>query len=145
MTNYLKKILLSLFILLIISCKSKFTVENNPIIIKNSCDLLTKINDTVIINGKYCVCMEYQGFITIENDSCFKDLQMDMNFENVEFSRKFMSELKKMDGCGQTLIMTVSGVVKKNKFKSYGHLGSNNAELLVYKILDYKKVKFHKP
>lgn len=137
---------LGIFLFLMLqSCKSNAAFYNKQKIITGSCELNNKINDTVIIKGIYSECVEYSSFRAIKKDSCTKHFSMSLNFDQIELPKRFYKTLSKLEFCNQTIEMTLQGILKNNDPNGYGHLGTNNAELIVLKILDYGKIKIQEP
>jgi len=135
----------AIIILILNSCKSKSAYYENKKIITNACELKNSINDTIVIKGVYYQCMEYTGFKAFSIDSCQEDFDMDLNFYKIELSKDLLKIIYKIEGCTGTIKMTLKGVLKNDSKIGYGHLGSNNAELILLKVIDFGKVKYIKP
>ncbi len=115
--------------------------ENEKVITK-ACELNNRINDTIIISGVYSQCMEYTGFNALDKDSCQEKFDMELNFEQIEFPKDLLNKFNEIQGCTGTIKMTLKGILKTDSEIGYGHLGSNNAELIVQKVIDFGKVKY---
>ncbi|WP_158319151.1 hypothetical protein [Aequorivita sinensis] len=89
--------------------------------------------------------MEYTGFQTLDKDSCQEQFDMDLNFEQIEFPKDLLNKFYEIQGCTGTIKMTLKGILKNDSKDGYGHLGSNNAELIIQKVIDFGKVKYIKP
>ena len=135
----------SIFLLIICSCKSKATSYQNKIIITKSCDLNNVINDTITIRGVYYNCMEYSGFKTLKKDSCQENFDMDLNFNQIEFPKDLLEKIYKIEGCTANINMTLNGILKNNNVNGYGHLGSNNSEIIVLNVLEVGKLRYIRP
>jgi hypothetical protein len=116
----------------------------NEKIIKRACELNSQINDTLIISGILTGCMEYSSFNLIEIDSCNSEFNMELDLNNIEFTDKLYDKFAKIDDCAAESKMILKGVLQKEKNKEYGHLGSNNSEFKVLKIIYFGKVKIKK-
>ena len=137
--------MLGVFILLTFfnySCKSQVAYYEGEKIIKKPCELNSRINDTIIVSGIYSGCMEYTSFNLLQNDDCYNDFEIDLNFDTVEISKNLETKLYKIQDCATSMKMTLKGVLEKNKSKKYGHLGTNNAELKVVEFINVGKVKY---
>jgi hypothetical protein len=134
-----------IFLILFSSCKSKMTSYKNKKVITKSCELNKQINDTITIRGVFYHCMEYTGFKTIENDSCIENFDMDLNFNEIEFPKDLLAKIYEIEGCTANIKMTVNGILRNDSEGGYGHLGSNNAELIVLNVFEIGKLKYIKP
>lgn len=114
--------------------------------VRTSCELSERIGDTLTIVGKYDRCMEYSGFQTIERDSCSANFQMELNLTNISENRKLTSNFKKLlkYGCGGYFDLTLTGTLSADEETGYGHLGTNNIELIVLEIKKIGKAKYSK-
>ncbi|WP_179020607.1 hypothetical protein [Winogradskyella forsetii] len=118
---------------------------NNKKVITKSCDLNSQINDTITIRGVFYHCMEYTGFKTIENDSCQENFDINLNFNEIAFPKDLLAKIYKIEGCTANIKMTVNGILKNDSENGYGHLGSNNAELVVLNVFEIGKLKYIRP
>ncbi len=120
------------------------TFYQNEKIITRACELNNRINDTIVVSGIYSNCMEYSSFNLLEKDSCYEKFDMDLNLNEVEFTKELDKRLDEMQGCGVSMKMVLKGILRKEPNTEYGHLGTNNAEFEVLEFVDYGKVKHHK-
>ncbi|MCA0133915.1 hypothetical protein [Winogradskyella alexanderae] len=88
--------------------------------------------------------MEYSSFNLIEKDNCYNLFDMDLNLNAVEFTPELDKRFDKMQGCGVSMEMILKGVLRKEENALYGHLGTNNSQLIVFEFVKYGKVKYHK-
>jgi hypothetical protein len=133
-----------LYVFILISCKSGLNYYENQKVITKSCELNNRINDTIVIEGVYYQCMEYTGFRTLDKDSCQDQFDMNLNFQQIEFPKDLLNRFYEIQGCTGTIKITIKGTLKNDSEIGYGHLGSNNAELIVQKVIDFGKVKYIK-
>ena len=105
---------------------------------------MTKINDTIVVRGRYSRCMEYSGFSTLEKDSCSAKSSIELNWKGITDNAEFYKKINKINeyGCGGSMGMTLKGVLKKDKLRGYGHAGSSDMELVIVEIIDLKRVKY---
>jgi hypothetical protein len=112
-------------------------------IIRESCDLALLLGDTVIVEGRYSMCMEYSGFSTIKNDSCSENMGMELSFQHIQQNSKLdkvIAEIRNY-GCGATVKLVLQGVVFRDQPDGYGHAGSNQAKMVVTNVLKVGRVK----
>lgn len=136
--------ILSFIVFCSTSCKSTNTSLQKSNAIFKACDLVKRINDTIVVSGIYSECMEYSSFNLLENDECTDEFDMDLGFNQARFTEKIETRLDEMYGCGVSLRLTIKGILRKEKGVYYGHLGSNTAEFDVLEFIDFGKVKFKK-
>ncbi|MDN3593472.1 hypothetical protein [Zunongwangia endophytica] len=134
-----------LYIIILISCKSGLNYYENQKIITKSCELEKLINTSVVVQGVYYECMEYNGFQTSDKGSCKEKFDIYLNFEQIEIPENLLDKFYQIHGCTGTIKMTIKGILKNDSENGYGHLGSNNSELIVQKVIDFGKVKYIKP
>jgi hypothetical protein len=107
--------------------------------IKYSCELSNKINNTLFIEGLYTICMEYRSFQAHHQDECYDDFQMSLNFDDLTIPKQLLD----LNECEVSVRLIIEGVLKKNSELKYGHLGSNNSEVQVLKIVDMGSIERH--
>jgi len=129
-----------LIILTFISCKSKAIFYENDTVLTKACELNNRINDTIIIKGVYSQCMEYSGFSAIKKDSCQENYYIYLNFDQITFPKDLLNKFYQIQGCNGTIKMTLKGILENDSEIGYGHLGSNNAELIVQKVIDFEEL-----
>jgi predicted transport protein len=138
--NYIT-LLVSLFFL--IGCNLSKTSISNETTISKSCEIEEKLNDTLIIDGVYSTCMEYSSFQTIKNDECYSDYKMELNISKSHIKESVIKKVYKMNGCNASRRMVLKGIIKNDK-TNYGHLGTNNAEIIVLEIIKLDEIKYDK-
>ncbi|TMU55532.1 hypothetical protein [Flagellimonas algicola] len=126
------------------SCKLTNDSVQNQNVIYEACELADKINDTIVVRGTYSTCMEYSSFNPVKSDECYDAFDMDLRFNQAHFTKEVEARLDEMYGCGVSIKLTLRGILRKEKDRKYGHLGSNTAEFDVLDFIEYGKVKFKK-
>lgn len=96
-----------------------------------------------MIEGIYSKCMEYSSFKTIKKDPCQDDFNMQLNFDDPNLDQNAAKSIYNMNACNATRKMILRGILIKAK-SSYGHLGTNNTEFIVVKIISLNKIKLNK-
>ena len=115
------------------SCQTS-SILNSKNSLKNSCDLINHINDTVIVDGIYISCMEYSSYRTLRTNKCSDKLRMELNLSEVQIDKKVLAEISAMIYCNSSKRMLLKGVLRNNK-PGYGHLNTNNYEFIVFEII----------
>jgi len=126
-----------LSILTFISCNSKAFFHKNDKVLTKACELNNRINDTIIIKGIYSQCMEYSVFKPIKKDSCQENYYINLNFDQTVFPKDLLNKFYQIQGCNGTIKMTLKGILKNESEIGYGHLGSNNTEMIIQKVIDF--------
>jgi hypothetical protein len=127
-------------VIFILSCsttKKKIKTNTN---IKNACDLKSKIDQLVIVEGVYSICMEYSSFRTIEKDKCHEGLKMELNMSNPNLDRNLVMLIREMLVCNTSRNMTLRGILKKEK-EAYGHQETLTHEFVVTEVINCEKLK----
>jgi hypothetical protein len=88
--------------------------------------------------------MEYSYFNLLKKDDCDTNFDMNLDFNNVEFTNKIDKKFNEMQGCGVYMKMILRGILHKDVHAAYGHLGTNNAEFEVLEFINTGKVKHFK-